>query len=143
MITINTIIDGISAALFAKFGERYEIYTENIPHCLKEPCFAIKSLNPTIKQGLGNRYYKTNSFCIHYFPKSTEPKAEINDVEERLFSCLEYITVDGDLTRGTNMNGENHDNVLFFFVNYNAFVFRKPDEIPVMETVDQRTNLKG
>ena len=57
--------------------------------------------------------------------------------------CLEYITVDGDLTRGTGMNGELVDNVLSFFVNYDMFVIKEQESEPTMETIEQNTNVKG
>lgn len=140
---INKIIDGICEALFQEFGEGYKIYTEEIKQGLKEPCFSVVLLAPGTSQFLGKRYYKTNPFCIHYFPKSqTEMKAEIYDVIERLNNCLEYITVDGDLTRGTEMNGEIIDGVLSFFVNYDMFVIKKQEEQTSMENIQQTTDVK-
>ena len=49
---INKIIDGISIALNAEFGNDYEIYTDNIEQGLKEPCFSIVCLNPRMNQFL-------------------------------------------------------------------------------------------
>ena len=89
---------------------------------------------------MGVRYYKGNLFCIHYFPCSDEPKAEINCVRERLFGALEYITVNDDLVRGSNMTAEADDeqNVLNFMVNYNFFVRKQLDESEPMENLEIR-----
>ncbi len=144
MITLNKIIDGICEALHGEFGDGYEIYTEDVQQNLTEPCFIVVLVKPSTKQFLGKRYYRTNLFCIHYFPQSqTDAKAECIDVLERLMDCLEYITVDGDMTRGTGMNGEMDDGVLSFFVNYNMFVVKGADIEPEMETLKYETNVRG
>lgn len=144
MITVNKIIDGVCQVLVNEFGDDYEVYTENIQQGLKEPCFSVIMLKPSTEQFLNKRYYKTNLFCIHYFPKSnTDGKTECFDVQERLTDCLEYITVDGDLTRGTLMNAEIVDGVLSFFVNYDMFVIKEQEDAPAMETVKHTTDMKG
>lgn len=140
---INKIIDGISVAIHSEFGESYEIHTESIKQGLTEPCFSILCLNPTIEQFLGKRYFRTNQFCIHYFPSSNEPQSECFSVTERLMTTLETITVDGDLIRGTKMNSEIIDGVLSFFVNYDMFVYKETTTESVMEAVIHNTDLKG
>ena len=56
--------------------------------------------------------------------------------------CLEYITVTGDLVRGTKMKYEIIDGVLNFFVNYDLFVYKvvTPD---VMEEISENVTMKG
>lgn len=140
---INEIIDGICLALNDEFGDEYEIYTETLKQGLKQPCFSIVCINPTKEQFLGDRYYSTNSFCIHYFPSSIEPNTEINTVRIRMFDALEYISVDGDLIRGTKMTAEVDDSgVLNFIVNYNLFVKKVKTSTP-MEDYDYQSKLKG
>lgn len=144
MITVNTIIDGICKALSEEFGEEYEIYTESVQQDLTEPCFSIVPIKPSINQFLKNRYYRANSFCIYYFPKSAdEPLKEIRNVQERLMDCLEYITVDSDKIRGTQMNAEVSDGVLAFFANYDMFVYKTTESIPAMEDLEQGTKVKN
>jgi hypothetical protein len=144
MITLNKIIDGICEALNTEFGDAYEIYTEDVQQNLTEPCFTVVLVKPSTKQFLGKRYYRTNLFCIHYFPQSKDnAKSESFDVQERLMDCLEYITVDGDVTRGTQMNGEMNDGVLSFFANYDMFVVKEVEGEPEMETLEHETSVKG
>ena len=138
---IKKIIDGICLALSSKFGER-EIYTEAVNQGLEDGSFSIVCLNPTNAQFLGNRYFRTNQFCIHYFPKTNEPKSECLEVLEGLYEALETIGFDGDLIRGTNMTSEMDEGVLHFFVNYDFFTIRKMDE-PFMEHFDHSSNVKG
>ena len=67
-------------------------------------------------------------------------KQECYAVGERLFSCLEYLDVGGDLVMGTKRKYEVVDGILHFFVNYNMIV-NIPKELPTMETleIDQHT----
>lgn len=140
---INKIIDGISVAINSEFGDPYEIYTDSVEQGLNEPCFSILCLNPTIDQFLGKRYFRTNQFCIHYFPSSNEPRSECHTVFERLVKALEIITVDGDLCRGTDIHSEIVDGVLSFFVNYDMYVYKEKTAEDAMESVIHNTNVKG
>lgn len=139
---INRIIDAISISINAEFGDEYEIYTESLEQGLKEPCFSIFCLNPTNELYRGKRYFRTNQMCIQYFPSSKEKNAECNSVLERLYNCLELITVDSDLTRGKRMKGEMVNEILTFFVNYDMFVY-KVENKDLMEELGVNTNLKG
>ncbi len=143
MITVNTIVDGVSEAIHAEFGEGYEIYTEEVEQGLTPPCFSIAPIKPSISQFLGKRYYMANLVCIYYFPSSKDAKRECFDVQSRLGGCLEYITVSGDPVRGTKMNGEMSGGVLSFFVNYDFFVIKQVESEPEMLTVEQETQMKG
>lgn len=140
---INKIIDGICVAINSEFGDSHEIYTEHIEQGLVEPCFSVLCLNPTINQVLGKRYFRTNQFCIHYFPSANEKQAECFSVTERLMDCLEMIEVDGDSVMGTKMQAEVVDNVLSFFVNYNMYIYKEKTAEPLMETVTHNSIAKG
>lgn len=140
---INKIIDGISVGINTEFGDDHEIYTESVEQGLNEPCFSILCLNPTVEQVLGRRYFRSNQFCIHYFPSSDERRSECNSVAERLFVALEYITVDGDLILGTDMHCEVVDGVLSFFVNYDMYVYKSVTKEEPMETFEHNNIVKG
>lgn len=139
---IEKITDGILAALNAEFGDDYTLYTEEVRQGLKEPCFFVSCISPNTKLYRGRRYQHTNQFIIQYLTDVDEPRADCNSTAERLFSCLELITVDGDLMRGTGMEAVISDDVLTFTVNYDYFSYRQND-IPVMEHKGTETNLKG
>ena len=139
---INSIIVGISTALDAEFGERYEIFTEEIKQGLEEPCFFIACLNPTHKLFLGKRYFRQNSFCIQYFPESDKKQQECLDVAERLTECLEIITAADTQIRGTKVKYEVIDGVLNFFINYDYFFYKVKDETPI-ESISTNINVKG
>ena len=137
---INSIIEAISIALNAEFGDECRIYADNIEQGLTEPCFFVSCINPTNRLFLGKRYFRSNEFCIQYFPKDrSREKEECNETAERLFLCLEWLTVDGELTMGTKMRSETVDGVLNFFVNYDMFVYRKGDAETAMEELTEET----
>lgn len=140
---INAIIAAVSQALNAEFGDAYAIYTEQIAQGLQEPCFFVACVNPTSKLFLDKRYFRENQFCLQYFPADTaRAREECNAVAERLYCCLEHISVAGDLTRGSQMRYEVVDDVLSFFVNYDMFVYRL-DNTPVMGELAEKVNMKG
>ena len=56
--------------------------------------------------------------------------------------ALEYITVGGDLMRGTNMRGNVLDSALTFLVNYNLFVTVQQSVEP-MEELTLKPQVKG
>lgn len=140
---INKIIDGICIAIQSEFGDNYEIYTETIEQGLTEPCFSVVCINPALEQFLGKRYFRTNQFCIHYFPNISDKKAECYSVLERLMNSLELISIDGDMVRGTAMHGEVVEDMLNFFVNYNMFAYKEQSKEPEMENVAYNSNVKG
>ncbi len=140
---INSIIEAISISLNEEFGDGYETHMEEIKQGLKEPCFFITCLNPTTELFLGKRYFRTNQFCIQYFPETNEKQRECNGVAERMWQCLEYITIYGEdkPIMGTKMKYEVVDGVLNFFVNYDCFI-RKIEQQTPMESLQASTNVK-
>lgn len=140
---INSIIEAISISLNEEFGDGYETHMEEIKQGLKEPCFFITCLNPTTELFLGKRYFRTNQFCIQYFPETNEKQRECNGVAERMLQCLEYITIYGEdkSIMGTKMKYEVVDGVLNFFVNYDCFI-RKTEQQTPMESLQASTSVK-
>ena len=149
---LNKIITGISQALDAEFNsenEEYIIHTENVEQGLEEPCFFIFSLKPSSKQLVGNRYERKYPFDIHFFPDTelvdgiSTINNQLNEVTERLFTALEYITVDNSLVRGTSINAEIVDNVLHFFINFNMIVKKETEPIDTMGSLTIKQKLGG
>lgn len=149
---LNKIITGISQALDAEFNsenEEYIIHTENVEQGLDEPCFFIFSLKPSSKQLVGNRYERKYPFDIHFFPDTelvdgiSTINNQLNEVTERLFTALEYITVDNSLVRGTSINAEIVDNVLHFFINFNMIVKKETEPIDTMGSLTIKQKLGG
>ena len=143
-VGINSVIGGISAALDMEFGEGYTIYSEEVKQGFKEPCFFITALEPSENRFLANRFFRSQPFCIQYFPHNRQsPRAECADTAERLYGLLDFITAGGDLIRGTQMHHSITDDILSFFVNYNYFTIRQEDGGNKMERLSRDVFVKG
>lgn len=130
---VNRLTESISAALLGEFGRGYKIYREEKQQGLEEPCFFIVCISPSNKRFFGKRYFRGNQFCIHYFPQDgLRRNQECHTVAERLFSCLEYLVMEGDKVMGTGMHYEVDGGILHFFVNYDMFVYRPETPAPMM-----------
>lgn len=140
---INSIINAISIALNDEFGDDYTIYSEEVQQGLKEPCFFISCINKSNELFLGRRYFRENMFVVHYFPHDNlNINEECNDVAERLYLCLEWLTVDNDLIRGTKMRVELVDGIMHFFVNYDMFVYKNTEQ-EAMDGLSSEISVKG
>ncbi len=137
-------IDAISFTLDAEFGDGHTVYTESIAQGLKEPCFFVQLVEGTNNLFRGKRYYRTQKFCIQYFPRDRRnAQAECAAVAERLYSALEYLTLQDEdtIVKGKDMSHNTFNGILNFFVNYDFFVQMQSDEVP-METLDFSTREK-
>jgi len=139
---INRIVEAISLALNNEFGDGYKIYTEEVTQGMENPCFFILCRTPKNTQFFNKKYFRSNMFCIQYIPSSENVKTECNAVTEQLFQCLEYLWIDGSLIRGTKMEPEMKDGILFFFLNYDFFVYKK-EETETMGALSEHIDAKG
>lgn len=142
---LNETIDGIAQKLNETFGDNYEIYIDEVKQGLKEPCFLIVCTTGRQEQEIGTLYNREQAFDLHYFPKAKHITREINSVVDMLNMELEYITVVGNLIRGTGMKHEVIDSVLHFFVNYDMRVRKVVEPDPLMEdlTIIERVKTDG
>lgn len=131
---INKLTDGIVAAIHEEFGDKYEIYIENVEQGLTEPCFLIALANASMEQQLKDIYQFENLFLVQYFPASQEARSECMRVQMRLYQALEYIEAEG-LKRGAEMEGEIVDDVLQFQIQY-KLLLRKQEAMEVMEVLE-------
>ncbi|MHB8064780.1 MAG: phage tail terminator family protein [Ruminiclostridium sp.] len=139
---LNNMIDAISLKLKQEFGSEIAVYREPVEQGESTPCFFVYLQTSNQKKLLGKRYFLEQKFIIHYHPGTANKNGEILDTIERLGSALEYITIEGDLFRGTNMSYEVADSILHFFVNYNFYVYRELETIDVMESMAVETGVK-
>lgn len=140
---INEIIQAIGSSLSGEFGDSYTNYTEESEQGFEKPCFFISCVTSVRRPFMGKRYFCESQFCIQYTPADgRQIKEECNAVTERLFSCLEYLTVAGEPVRGSNMKVEFADGLLKLFVNYNLFVYKAADSVS-MEELSKKVSVKG
>ena len=124
---IQKVIDGIITAIRTEYGSaHFKVYTELVEQGLKNPCFSVMCLNPSVEvtgKVRSRRYYP---FVIDYFPKSDdEPVDECNTVYETLIECLGDITVEDKIIHGSNVSGNVVDGVLHFQITYDLFLLKK------------------
>lgn len=131
---VNKLITGIGQAIRREFPETtYKIYTEKIEQDLKRPCFFILCVNQWHEAKLNDRFHLNSSFDVHYFPNVGN--AEGWETAEKLWSILEWITLQDVLIRGSSMNYKIEDGILHFFVDYNVSMDRKKEPNVFMEEV--------
>lgn len=139
---INGILKAMGVALNAEFGDRYTVIMEENMQELNEPCFFISCINTSSRLFPGSRYFRNNQFCIQYFPETGRINEECSGAAERLFSCMEYVSVSGNLMRGSSMQYKIANGILSFFVNYDCFV-RKTGQFIPMESIGIAEYAKG
>jgi len=140
---LNETMTGIARKLNATFGNGYEIYIDEIKQGLKEPCFLLVCLTGRQQQEIGITYNREQAFDIHYFPKAKNYTTEINGVVDTLNMELEYITVNGNLVRGSKMKHQVIDGVLHFFVNYDLRIRKVVDPEPFLENLELIERVKN
>ena len=129
---ISSIINAISTSLTTEFN--YAVFTEDTKQDMTIPCFLIANNNHTTELYMGRRYAVKNQFRIQFYPSEAAKQEQCDGVNERINWCLEYITVDGELMRGSKMMYEMINDVPTYSVNYDAFVY-KIEETELMEAL--------
>lgn len=140
---LNETMTGIARKLNATFGNGYEIHIDEVKQGLKEPCFLLICLTGRQQQEIGPAYNREQAFDLHYFPKAKNYTTEVNSVVDTLNMELEYITVDGNLVRGSKMKHQVIDGVLHFFVNYDIRIRKVIDPEPVLENLELIERVKN
>lgn len=131
---INKVISSVCTALYNAFGDEYHIYKEVVNQNLKQPCFFVNCIVPKRTKVLGDRYYRQNAICIHYFPSSDETyRIECNNILEKIYITLEYLTIDSDLIMGKNLNVEYSDGVMLLFIDFDFYTYEQVNALNVME----------
>lgn len=142
-VSSQSIVQGIIDALHTEFGADYTYYANKVPQNFKEPAFYVRQVSASMDLILGRRYLRRGLFRIVYFAgKRKTPEQEMNGVADRLYPVLEYIKMDGDLIRGTEMEHEIEDEELHFTVHYDIFVMRPRPEAPLMQELQLKVDLK-
>lgn len=137
-ITINDVRNGVFIALKVCFPD-FKRYGEEIKQGLTSPCFFVRLLSAQQDREVGRRYKRFHSFDVHYFAKNNE---DAHGVAERLYGCMEYISVGGGICRGHRMRHEIVDGVLHFFVDFDFHVMRSVDPEPPMNRMTLKETLR-
>ena len=138
---INSLKDAISITLDNSFPHT-KIYTESIKQGFKEPCFFIKVLNSDFDREVGRRYKKHIALDIHYFSDKDKVNRDCEYVANKLYELLDYVNVDGGILRSTKKKHTITDGVLHFFLQFNYFVMKEKEEVPLMRTLENEVYKK-
>ena len=136
-------IADIKQGIIDKLAETFPsvtIYAEKVPQNFQEPSFRVKTITATERSEMGTRRWREIPFDILYFPESEdEPETEWQNVVERLFQSVEWITAGGDLMRGTDMSGDYdiEQEVGHFKITFGAYLIEKHEKGDLMETLMQ------
>lgn len=138
---VSEIIDGIKESLLAEYPN-ITVYVDD-ESAKNVPSFLITNSKSTQEQRLGPRYWCENTFDLEYFPQDqANGQAEFSSIVSDLMLVLEYIDMDGSLIRGTKMNSKVEEGRFHLFVNYDVFVLKELEKLPLMETLHQEDELK-
>jgi hypothetical protein len=140
-VTINDVVQSIIAALKQHFPN-IKRYGEEIKEGFQAPCFFIKVFPVSHTREQGRRYLRSHSVDIHYFPATAYANNEMHDMAEKLYEAMEYVAVNGQICRATEMNHEIIDGVLHFYAQYNFHMMREAEEEPVMQDLTQEGYVK-
>ncbi len=138
---INTIKDGIVAALVAEFPG-VPVFDEAVEQGIVEPSFSVRCVEPQQRLFRGKRYYQEDLFEVVYFPPEDDRYQSSNNTVQRLFICLEVITLSDKTTiRGREMKSRTtEDFTVVFTVRYSDFIYKV--ENPDMMTELVETNVE-
>lgn len=130
---INDVINGVAASLYEAFGDEYPIHQNDVTQGLKEPCFFIALLSPSMQREPNHRITLTVPLDVHHFPADSGDNAGMAEMAVQLMLLLETISLpDGGMVRGTDRRCETVDGVLHCMVTYIVTAGEKL-EIPDME----------
>lgn len=124
----NEIVDSILSAIKSEFGETYKIYTHQQEQGFIKPCFFVQILSLTNERFMGNRFFSKNEFNIKYLINANEENNNLTEVFEKLNNCLEIITIDGDLVRGSDIKCVISEEGINFSISYNGFTYKVEDK---------------
>ena len=142
-VSSQSIVQGIIDALRSEFGADYTYYANKVPQNFKEPAFYVRQVSASMDLIRGRRYLRRGLFRIVYFADERKtPEQEMNAVADRLYLALEYIKMDDDLIRGTDMEHETENEELHFTVHYDIFLLRSRPKAPPMEKLELNVRIK-
>lgn len=134
---INTIKDGIISALVAAFPN-VPVFDEPVEQGIVEPSFSVRCVEPQQRLFRGKRYYQEDLFEVVYFPPEDDRYQSSNDTVQRLFICLEVITLSDKTTiRGREMKSRTtEDFTVVFTVRYSDFIYKVENPDLMTELVE-------
>ena len=134
-INFNSIYDGVSLALHAAFPDR-QIHGGEVKQGLKPGDFNVIMPGAGQIKQVGQRYRRTPTVDVIYYPKRNPCAAECHDMADRLTHILWSIqTPQGDTIHATSCECRVEDGVLHILLAYNHHIYIQRAQEP-METLE-------
>lgn len=122
---IDDIIKSVGIGLSKEF-EDVKLYDTVVKQGFDTPCFCISAYSVENSLFRGQRYRYKGSLELRYY---ADNKNESAAVMEKLYSCLEYIDVEGvGLIRGNDMKCTLCDDYFAFNVSYEFFYVKQEEK---------------
>jgi hypothetical protein len=101
------------------------------------PCFEVSVTQAEEKPVNGNRYFRSVSISIMYYPKESQyASRERNEVLDTLMDNLEYIkSADGSIIRGSMRTAKSQEEALNFQTDYEMYVLKSSKSEDSMEDI--------
>lgn len=122
---IDRVLQGVTDAIYQTFGDDYEIYTERVEQGLKEPCFFVYCINPSVDIFLGDRLKNSLQFAVQYIPKGPQKNSEMNNIYLRLNKAVRFINVEGNKMMAQGILADISDEILTVSFSYVFFNYEK------------------
>lgn len=129
----DSVIQAVSTALHAAFGDDYRYYRDPVQQGASLPCFFIAPLEPVFHPLLGARSRLDVPLDVHYFASQEGDYGELSRMAGRLPAVLEVVELPGGPVRGREMRWHIEEGVLHFFVTYTVFLMRQDEETDMGE----------
>ena len=124
-------MQGVAAAIRSVYAaEDFGVYTELVPADAKLPCFGIFLKKQAVRPGLQRRFWEDDRLEVVYTPSGFSlAQVECRTAAVALGELLEFVSVDGFLVRGIDMESRIEENRLYFGVTYRFWLeyAKEPD----------------
>lgn len=134
-INFNSIYDGVSLALHAAFPDR-QVHGGDVKQGLKPGDLNVVMPGAGHAKQVGQRYRRTPTVDVIYYPKSSPCSAECNDMADKLTHVLGSIqTPQGDIIHATSCEWRVDEGVLHILLEYDHHIYIPQVQEP-METLE-------
>ncbi len=138
-IKFNSIYDGVTLAIHAAFPDR-QVHGGDVKQGLKPGDFNVVMPGAGHTKEVGQRYRRTPTVDVIYYPQSSPYSAECNDVADALTRVLGSIqTPQGDMIHATACEWRVDEGVFHMLLSYDHHIYIPQTPEP-METlkIEQR-----
>ncbi len=134
-LNFNSIFDGVSLALHAAFPPPVQVHGGQVKQGLKPGDFNVVMPNSGHAKEVGQRYKRTPTLDVIYYPRTDAEQAECYDMADQLTRLLGSITTpEGDVIHAAACDWTVDGGVLHVLVRYDHCVYIPLEEV-TMETL--------